>query len=57
MAKFITADLHFGHENIIKFCPLTRGQFKDAKEMNESIVERWNEVVSDRDVVYLLGDH
>lgn len=56
MAKFITADPHFGHENIIKFCPLTRGQFKDVKEMNESIVERWNEAVSDKDVVYLLGD-
>lgn len=56
MAKFITADPHFGHENVIKFCPLTRGQFRDAEEMNESIIKQWNEVVSDRDVVYLLGD-
>ena len=56
MAKFITADPHFGHDNVIKFCPSTRGQFRDAKEMNEGIVERWNKVVSDRDVVYLLGD-
>lgn len=27
MANFITSDLHFGHGNIIKFCPDTRKQF------------------------------
>ncbi len=50
---FFTADHHFGHENIIKFC---NRPFKDAKEMNEVLIQRWNEKIKPNDMVYHLGD-
>lgn len=50
---FFTADIHFGHANIIKY---SHRPFKDTTEMNEEIVRRWNEKVSPDDEVYILGD-
>lgn len=50
---FFTSDLHFFHENIIKFC---NRPFKNAKEMNEALVDNWNSVVTPQDVTYILGD-
>lgn len=50
---FFTADHHFGHENIIKFC---NRPFADAKEMNEALIQRWNEKIKKNDIVYHLGD-
>lgn len=57
MRTFVTSDLHFGHTNIMKFCPVTRARFKDdVNYMNEAMVEEWNSVVSPEDTVYILGD-
>lgn len=53
---FVTSDLHFGHTNVIKFCPETRGMFSSAEEMNEGMIEAWNKEVSNDDTVYILGD-
>ena len=53
VSKFLIADLHFGHENILKHC---RPQFRTIYEMNETIVQNWNSVVKPKDIVYLLGD-
>lgn len=50
---FFTADLHAGHANIIKYCSRP---FVNAYEMNETIIRNWNNVVSDHDFVYILGD-
>ena len=50
---WFTADTHFGHENIIKYC---QRPFKDAKHMNEVLVRNWNERVKDEDTVIFLGD-
>jgi calcineurin-like phosphoesterase family protein len=50
---WFTADHHFGHENIIRFC--TR-PFVSAREMDEAMIARWNEVVQADDVVWHLGD-
>lgn len=50
---FFTSDHHFGHENIIKFC---NRPFVDAKEMNEILIQRWNEKIKKNDIVYHLGD-
>jgi len=49
MKTFVTSDHHFGHRNIIKY--------EDRPLDHERImVERWNEVVGEDDVVLHLGD-
>lgn len=53
MSIFYTSDIHFGHENIIKYC---NRPFSSVDEMNQVIIERWNSVVTDEDWVYVLGD-
>lgn len=50
---FFTSDLHIGHARIIELC---NRPFRDVDDMNEQLVERWNERVTDADVVFILGD-
>ncbi len=50
---FFTSDIHFGHKNVIRFC---NRPFKTVSEMNESIVENWNNLVTDHDRVFVVGD-
>lgn len=50
---FFTSDLHFFHENIIKFC---NRPFGSVEHMNESLIENWNKVVTYKDEVWVLGD-
>jgi calcineurin-like phosphoesterase family protein len=50
---YFTADLHFGHANIIKYC---NRPFKSAAEMDSIITSNWNSVVMPDDEVYILGD-
>jgi len=56
MKTYVTSDLHFGHANIQKFCPATRGHYKDVAHMNEEMIQDWNAVVTSEDTVYILGD-
>jgi calcineurin-like phosphoesterase family protein len=54
---YITSDLHFGHRNIMNFCPESRARYKnDLAYMNEKMVLEWNEIVTPEDTVYILGD-
>lgn len=53
MKRWFTSDTHFGHENIIKF---SGRPFANVKEMNQAMLDLWNETVADNDVVYHLGD-
>lgn len=55
MSYFISSDYHFGHKNIVKFCPDSR-PFSSVEEMNEAIIERHNSIVSPEDTTYMLGD-
>ena len=50
---FFTADQHFGHENIIKFC---NRPFTNTNEMKEKLIENHNSVVKPGDRVFHLGD-
>jgi calcineurin-like phosphoesterase family protein len=50
---FITADHHFGHANIIKFCDRP---FSYVEEMDTALIENWNSVIREDDSVYHLGD-
>jgi calcineurin-like phosphoesterase family protein len=53
MTTWFTADLHFGHANIIEYCGRP---FADAASMNEALIERWNGCVHTDDTVWVLGD-
>ena len=50
---WLTSDTHFNHNK--EFIWKVRG-FESCEEMNETLVERWNERVKDDDDVYHLGD-
>ena len=50
---FFTSDLHFGHENVIRF---DNRPFSSVEEMDETLVRRWNAKVGVGDLVYVLGD-
>lgn len=50
---WFTADTHFGHKNIIRFC---QRPFVDVEEMNRVMIENWNRVVGVDDLVFHLGD-
>lgn len=47
------ADWHYGHKNILKY---DNRPFFTVSEMNQSLVQRWNEEVNPDDTVYILGD-
>ena len=53
MARYFTADLHLGHADIIDY---SGRPFRDAEQMNEALVERWNVTVARDDEVIVLGD-
>ena len=55
MKTWITSDTHFGHKNIMKFCPESR-PYTDVYEMNKTLVENWNSCVGENDIIYHLGD-
>ena len=50
---YFTADTHFGHENIIKLCDRP---FANKHDMDHTLISNWNDVVTDSDTVYHLGD-
>ena len=51
--NYYTSDLHFSHENIIKF---DGRPYNTVEQMNADLIKRWNSVVSNKDDVYVLGD-
>lgn len=50
---WVTADHHFGHENIIQYCGRP---FANADDMAEYMVRKWNNRVGAGDTVWHLGD-
>ena len=52
MVRF-TADLHFSHFNIIRYC---KRPYKNVHEMDLALIANWNRVVKPDDTIYVLGD-
>src|SRR5258708_5487992 len=50
---WFTADFHFGHNNIIRYC---NRPFRSVEEMDQTILERLNAAVKPNDTLYFLGD-
>lgn len=53
MKYWFTSDFHLGHFNIIRYCDRP---FKSLKQMNETLIKRFNERVNPEDLVFFLGD-
>ena len=51
--NWVTSDLHFGHEAIIKYC---KRPFATVQEMDEALIQNWNRLVQPTDTIYILGD-
>ena len=50
---FFTSDTHFFHKNIIDY---SNRPWNTIEQMNEGIIDNWNNVVGEKDIVYHLGD-
>jgi len=50
---YFTSDQHFGHKNIIQYC---NRPYSSIEEMNESLINNFNNIVTGDDVTYHLGD-
>ena len=50
---FVTSDLHFGHKNIIKY---ENRPYENIEQMDEDLIQRWNNTVGKEDTTYVLGD-
>lgn len=53
MSVWFTSDLHFNNENVIKY---NNRPFNSVEEMNKKLIENWNSVVNNEDLIYVLGD-
>ena len=51
--NYYISDTHFGHANIIRY---DNRPFESPQKMDEVMIDRWNETVSNDDTVYILGD-
>jgi len=53
MAIFIVSDCHLGHFNIIRYC---NRPFATVAEMNDTIINNFNSILTPEDTLYHLGD-
>lgn len=52
---WFTSDTHFGHKNILEYEKEAR-PFATVEEMNEQLIDNWNDTVRPKDIVFHLGD-
>lgn len=51
--NYFISDTHFGHAKVLQY---DKRPFSGIDEMDEMMIERWNQTVSVKDDVYVLGD-
>ena len=51
--NYYIADEHLGHANIIR---LSHRPFNDVDTMDKVLINNWNSVVTNNDIVFVLGD-
>ena len=51
--KYVTADTHFNHKNILKF---RNGYGSTVEEHNETVLDKINSSCTKKDHLYILGD-
>ena len=59
MKTFVIADPHFGHKGVTHFTKADGSKLRPwdtVEEMDAALVATWNSVVTDHDLVYVLGD-
>jgi calcineurin-like phosphoesterase family protein len=54
--NYFISDTHFFHEKLLGQNDFAPRLFDTVEEMNQALITSWNEVVSEKDVVYHLGD-
>lgn len=57
---FLISDTHFGHYGVCKFLNQDGSKMRpwdNPEEMDEAMIQYWNETVSPKDTVYHLGDY
>lgn len=53
MKRWVSSDHHFLHNRIIEIC---KRPFENVDQMNHQMIENWNSMVGEDDLVYYLGD-
>lgn len=53
MERFFIGDMHLGHKNCLGF---DNRPFSTIEQHDNALIKNWNDVVGDRDEVYILGD-
>ncbi len=57
---FLISDTHFGHYGVCKFLNQDGSKMRpwdNPEEMDEAMIQYWNETVRPKDTVYHLGDY
>lgn len=54
--RYVTSDTHFFHASLLGLSEFAPRPFLSVAEMNQTIIDHWNQRVAETDTVYHLGD-
>jgi calcineurin-like phosphoesterase family protein len=54
--RYFTSDTHFYHDHLLGRSQFAPRPFLTVEDMNQTIIDNWNRVVTEDDTVYHLGD-